>query len=173
MIMPPALRKIALSAHVACSVGSLGGVAAFFALAVAALASQNMAIVSAGYTAMDLIASYVVVPLVFASVLTGVIQSLGAPWGLFQHYWVVTKLVVMVFVTVILLQQLELINYLAAAAAAGTVLSPDLSDFRMSPVVHSGAGLLVLLLPVLLSLFKPRGMTRYGWRKQHERHEVS
>jgi hypothetical protein len=40
-------------------------------------------------------------------------------------------------------------------------------------VIHAGGGLLVLLLPVVLSVYKPRGMTRYGWRKQHEQRALS
>jgi len=40
-------------------------------------------------------------------------------------------------------------------------------------VVHAGGGLLVLLVPMILSVYKPRGMTRYGRRKQHERRTES
>lgn len=36
-------------------------------------------------------------------------------------------------------------------------------------VLIGGGGLLVLLLIAVLAVFKPRGMTRYGWRKQNER----
>ena len=35
-------------------------------------------------------------------------------------------------------------------------------------VVASGGALLVLLVVTALSYYKPRGMTRYGWRKQQE-----
>ena len=48
--------------------------------------------VRAAYPAMELAARFVIVPLAFASLLTGVIQSLGTPWGLFRHYWVLVKL---------------------------------------------------------------------------------
>jgi hypothetical protein len=33
---------------------------------------------------------------------------------------------------------------------------------------HSVGGLLVLLIPLVLNIYKPRGLTRYGWRRQHE-----
>ncbi len=39
MIMPPQLRKLALTVHVTASVGWLGAVAAFLALAIAGLTS--------------------------------------------------------------------------------------------------------------------------------------
>ena len=169
MIMPPRLRKFALTAHVASSVGSLGAVAGFLALAVAGLTSQDAQMVRAAYLAMDLTAWFVIVPLVFASLLTGLIQSLGTTWGLFRHYWVVAKLLVTVFVTVVLLLQMELISYLAGLAADTTLSGDDFRGLRRSPVIHAAGGLLVLLVPAALSVYKPRGLTRYGWRKQRER----
>ena len=35
----------------------------------------------------------------------------------------------------------------------------------MALVFHSGAGLLVLLLPMVLSVYKPKGLTGFGFRK--------
>ncbi len=35
-------------------------------------------------------------------------------------------------------------------------------------LLHAGGGLLVLLVITVLNVYKPRGMTPYGWRKQHE-----
>ena len=36
----------------------------------------------------------------------------------------------------------------------------------MALVFHSGAGLLVLLLPMVLSVYKPKGLTGVGFRKR-------
>jgi hypothetical protein len=164
--MTPGLRKFALTLHVTCSVSSVGAVAGFLALAVAGLVSQDARIVRAAYLAMELTAWFVILPLMLAALLTGIIQSLGTVWGLFRHYWVLAKLVLTVLVTIVLLLQMELINYLAGVAAETTLSSTDLRGLRWSPVIHAGGGLLVLLLPVALSLYKPRGMTPYGWRKR-------
>jgi hypothetical protein len=168
MIMTRGLRKFALTAHVASSVGTLGAVAGFLALAVAGLTSKDSQVIRAVYLAMELIAWYVIVPLVLASLVTGLVQSLGTPWGLFRHYWVVAKLLLNVLVTIVLLLQLELIGYLADVSAETMLSSADLRALRMSPVVHAAGGLLVLLVPVVLSLYKPRGLTPYGWRKRYE-----
>jgi hypothetical protein len=35
------------------------------------------------------------------------------------------------------------------------------------------AAYLAMLVPVALSLYKPRGVTRYGWRKQHTQRALS
>jgi hypothetical protein len=43
--MSPGLRKLALLAHVTCSVGWLGAVAGFLALAIAGLASRELLMV--------------------------------------------------------------------------------------------------------------------------------
>jgi hypothetical protein len=167
MIMAPQLRKFALTAHVVSSVGSLGAVAGFFALAVAGLTSQDSQLARAVYPAMELLAQAVIFPLVIASLATGLVQALGTTWGLFQHYWVLLKFFLTIIVAIVLLLQMEGISYLAAAAVT-TWPSPDLGELRVSLVVHAGGGLVVLLINAALSVYKPRGMTRYGWRKQHQ-----
>jgi hypothetical protein len=173
MTMAPRLRKLALTAHVTCSVGTLGAVAGFLALAVAGLTSQDVQTVRAAYVAMELTAWLVIVPLAFASLLTGLVQSLGTTWGLFRHYWVLAKLLLTVLVTIVLLLQMEGISHVAGVAAETTLSSADLLGLRRSIRTHAAGGLLVLLVPVALSLYKPRGMTRYGWRKQHDQRTVS
>ena len=55
MTMTPGLRKFALTAHVTSSVGWLGAVAAFLALAVAGLAVRDAQTVRASYLSMELI----------------------------------------------------------------------------------------------------------------------
>lgn len=80
MAMPPALRKLALTAHVASSVGWLGSVATFLVLAVVGLTGEDGQRVRGAYLAMEVTGWYVIVPLAFASLLTGLVQSLGTTW---------------------------------------------------------------------------------------------
>jgi len=35
-------------------------------------------------------------------------------------------------------------------------------------VLHASAAMLLLVVATALSVYKPRGVTPYGWRKQHE-----
>lgn len=53
---------------------------------------------------------------------------------------------------------------------AGVALdSPELDAVRnVSPALHAGAAVLVLLMATILAIYKPRGLTRYGWRRQQE-----
>jgi hypothetical protein len=167
--MPAALRKLALVAHVVASVGFLGAVASFLALALVGLAGEDAEIARAAYRAMAAIAWAVIVPLCFAALLTGLIQALGTAWGLVQHYWVVVKLLLTLVTTVVLLLQTAAIDAVAAAAADATWSSIDLRAARISLASHAAGGLLVLLLATILSVYKPRGLTRAGWRRQQER----
>ena len=173
MTMTHGLRKFALTAHVTFSVGLLGSIAAFLALAVAGLTSQNGQMVRAAYPAMELIARFVIVPFAFGSLLTGIIQSLGTTWGLFRHYWVVIKLLLTVFATAVLLLKMELVGYAARLAAETTLSRADLRAAGIQLVVHAAGGLLVLLVPAVLSVYKPPGVTRYGRREWHEQEALS
>jgi hypothetical protein len=164
--MAPQLRKLALTAHVASSVGSLGAVAGFLALAIAGLTSQDAQLVRAAYVAMELTAWFVILPLIVTSLLTGLVSSLGTTWGLFRHYWVLVKLLLNALVVIVLLLQMEPISYMADAAARTTLSSADLFGLRRSLVTHAAGGLLVLLVATVLGVYKPRGMTPYGARKE-------
>jgi hypothetical protein len=166
--MSPRVRKFALTAHVISSVGWLGAVAGFLALAVAGVTSQDAQMVRAVYLAMEFTAWFVILPLSLASLLTGLVQSLGTTWGLFRHYWVLAKLLLNVLASIVLLLYMESITYLADVAAEATLSGGDLRGLRTQAVVHASAALLVLLAATTLAIYKPRGMTRYGRRKQHE-----
>lgn len=162
MRMRPGLRNAALVAHVTTSVGWVGAVAVFLALATAGVSSDEPQTVRAAYVATDLAATYVLVPVALASLVTGVVQALGTHWGLVRHYWVVVKLVVTVLAVGVLLLQLGSIDRLGDTASARAFGPGELLDARRSLVVHAGGGLLVLLVPMVLSIYKPRGTTRYG-----------
>jgi len=79
-----------------------------------------------------------------------------------------------VFANVILLMYMRTLSYLADVAAQQTLSNTDIHGLSSpSPVLHATAGLLLLLVAVTLSVYKPRGMTPYGRRKQHEQRTMS
>jgi hypothetical protein len=169
--MAPRLRKFALSAHLTFSVGWIGAVLAYLALGVGAVTSEDVDTVRAAWTAMELTGWYVIVPLALASLITGLLMALGTKWGLFRHYWVLISFGLTVFATVILLLHMPTVSSVAdlAQEAEGATLDELGGDLG-----HPGVGLVVLLAVQVLNLYKPPGMTRYGWRKQQEerrRHE--
>jgi uncharacterized membrane protein len=171
MTMAPRLRKFALTAHVAFSVGWLGAIAGFLAVAVVGLTSDDAQTVRGSYLVMEPAARLVLVPLAFASLVSGLVQALGTTWGLFRHYWVLFKLLINVAATIVLLLYMETFRSMAGVAADP---SADLGAVRnASPVLHAGAALLLLLVATTLAVYKPRGMTPYGQRKQREQRAVS
>jgi hypothetical protein len=166
MTMTPAVRKFALTTHVTSSVGWTGAVAAFLALAVTGVGSEDAQIVRAAYLAMHVITWFVIVPLCVAALLTGIVQSVGTTWGLFRHYWIVTKLLLTVLATIILLVHTQPIDHVAAVAAQTTLATGDLRQVRLQLVGDACAALFVLLVTTTLSVYKPWGLTPYGLRAQ-------
>ncbi|MGM0867506.1 MAG: DUF2269 domain-containing protein [Bacillota bacterium] len=172
MNMMPRLRKFALTAHISVSVGWLGAVVSYIALAVVIRTSQDAQMVRATYLALEQITEYVLVPLAFASLISGLVMSLGTSWGLFRHYWVIFKLLLTVFATIILLGFTQTLSGMISVAANPTTSIADLRAMGAG-MNHAVGALVVLLLITILSVYKPRGMTRYGWRKQQEKRKVS
>ena len=164
----PGVRKLALTAHVMTSVGWLGAVASFLALAVAGLTGRGAATVRGAYLAMDLLAWWIILPLCLASLLTGVVQSLGTVWGLLRHWWVVIKLLMTVLATAVLIVHMRPISDVAGVAAAREFAAGDLRGVRTQLVVDAAAALVVLLVARTLSVYKPRGLTARGRRMQRE-----
>lgn len=165
MTSRPRLRKLVLTAHVVASVGWLGAVVVSLALGIIGLASQDARVVRGAYLALHAIGWPVLIPLGLASLFTGLVQSLGTQWGLLRHYWIVFKLAINLFATVILAAYTQTLSYLAGLAASGAELSVLRSA---SPVLHAGGGLVLLLVATALSVYKPQGRTRYGQRRLHE-----
>lgn len=161
MIMPPRLRKASLAAHIGCSVGWLGAVVGFLALAIAAMTAEDRQVVHAAYIAMDLMGWSALVPLSIATLLTGILQSLGTAWGLIRHYWVLMKLLITVMATAVLMMYMQTLRHLADAAMGTAPAAGDILP-SFSPVLHAGAALLALLVALVLSVFKPRGVTGWG-----------
>jgi hypothetical protein len=158
------VRKFMLTIHVISSLGWLGAVLAYLALALAALTSQSEQTVYATWFALERIGWFVIVPLALASLLIGVVQALGTPWGLFRHYWVLFKLLLTLLATVILLLHMPTVSYFADAASATMHAA---TGGLSGELLHAGGGLLVLMVATVLSVYKPRAMTPYGWRKQY------
>ena len=168
--MSPALRKFALASHLVVAIGWIGAVLVYLALATAAEISDSPDTVRAAWIAMELSGWYVIVPLAVASLITGVIMGAGTRWHLFRHYWVVFSLVLTTFAAAVLVLHMPTVSSKADAARAG-----DPADLAVlgSDLAHPLIGLVVLLAVLVLNVYKPRGMTRYGQRKHAEKRSPS
>jgi hypothetical protein len=167
MTLTPGQRRLALTAHVVTSVGWLGAVAVFLALAIAGFVGHDPQMVRADYRVMESVTWFVILPLCLGSVLTGFVSSLGTPVGLIRYYWVVIKLLMTIPSTIVLFVHLRPIGRVSQVAAERALSSADLG-LQIQMLAAAGAAMLVLLAATAVSVHKPRGLTRYGWRKQQE-----
>ncbi len=162
--MAPRTSKLVLTSHITFSVGWLGAVVVFLALAITGLSSQNIQLARSAYVAMELSAWYVIVPFCLASLFTGVVQSLGTKWGLFKHYWIVVKLFLTIAATIFLLLHLQPISYLAGIAANTSLSNIQEPGLQIQLIAVSGAAILVLLAATTISVYKPWGKIQFGMR---------
>jgi hypothetical protein len=174
--MTPALRKLTITAHVTFSVGWLGATAAFLVLSIAGLTSHDAEVVRGAYLSMDLISRFVIIPMCFAALATGLLQALGTPWGLFRYYWILVKFGLAIFATFALLVHQFAVMAVAAkrisGAAAETLFSAELGPLKTELVRAPSLAIVLLLMVTTLGVYKPWGLTRYGRRKQQERRRV-
>lgn len=164
MKMSPMIRKAALTLHVVFSVGWLGAAAAYLAVAIKALTSVDSVTMRASYPTLELLGWSLIVPLCGAALLSGLVQSLGTPWGLFRHYWVVAKLALTLAATGVLLGHMPAVRHAADLAAQPASSLADMGMLPTQLVVHAAGGTLVLLAITALSVFKPWGLTPLGRR---------
>jgi hypothetical protein len=76
---------------------------------------------------------------------------------------VLFKLLMNLFATGILLLYMQTLGTLAAMAA-----DPDIGVAQLrtaSPVVHAAGAIVLLVVALVLSVYKPRGQTGYGQRR--------
>lgn len=167
--MTPAVRKAALIVHVISSIGWLGAVVAFLALAIAGLASDDTSTVRSAYVASAFLGWYVIVPFSLAALVTGVVQSVGTEWGLFRHYWVVIKLLLTIGATALLPMHLGVASRLSRLAVERALAVDDLRGLRVQITGDAVAALVVLLVATVLSLYKPWGKIQSADGSVHPR----
>jgi hypothetical protein len=156
-----ASRKVLLTVHVVSSVGWLGAVVASLALGLAGLFAEP-ATSQASYISLELLGWTTLLPLAVASLVTGIVQSFASSWGLLRHYWVVVKLWINLIAAVVLLLYMGTLGRLADSARSVRYTGSQSQD--ASPTFHSLGALLLLIVATLLSVLKPRGLTRHGAR---------
>lgn len=158
-------RRALLAVHLTASIGWIGAAGAYIALAVAVARTDDPALVRAGWRGMEVVGWYAILPLAVATLLTGIALAVLTRWGLLRHYWVLVSLAGTVLATVVLLAHLPDVSAVAqrvdqTADAQLAILGSDL--------FHSVLGMAVLLGLMALNIIKPRGLTRYGCRREQQ-----
>ena len=94
-------------------------------------------------------------------------MALGTKWGLFRHWWVLIYSLLTVGATGVLLSETRVIADSTSLAADSSTTTDQLLALP-SILPHSVGGLVVLLAVQVLNIYKPQGLTPYGWRKLQE-----
>lgn len=118
------------------------------------------------WTLMHLFDLALVIPLVLASIATGLVLSLWTPWGLVQHWWVLAKFVISVSIVAVAASWESFI--VRALAEQPSVLS---AAQRHQQALHLMECMLTfsvsLALATWLSTWKPNALT--PWRRRGAR----
>jgi hypothetical protein len=169
IVMTSQLRKLVLAIHLITSVGWIGAASAYLALVVVVLTNQDARRIQDAILVMYLVDWFVIIPFAAVSFLSGLVLSLGTAWGLFKHWWVLFSLLLTIFALFILNEYSLTLREMASVASKPILTDAEL-DVLKDPghAVHNIGGLAMLLVIAVLNTYKPRGLTRYGWRKEQE-----
>ncbi|HEX8761149.1 MAG TPA: hypothetical protein VF734_14510 [Pseudonocardiaceae bacterium] len=148
------VRAVLLTVHVAVSVGWLGLDGALVALEVTSLTSGDPTVQGGIAAAMGALASWVLIPVVFTSLASGLVLALSTPWGLVRHWWVLAKCGIAVTLTAtgltLMLPRLD------------QVVTGDGEPAQLQMLLARSLALILLLAATGLSVIKPWGKTPHG-----------
>ncbi|WP_443031891.1 DUF2269 domain-containing protein [Streptomyces sp. CA-210063] len=154
------VRRGFLVVHVAASACWLGLTLGLLALGVTAGTTGSSETVEASVRAMKLFADWLLIPVALLTFGSGLVLSLGTPWGLARHRWVWTKFwLTLATLTATVFALRPGVNSALTAVAAGGPL-PDAGDVLFGPVVS----LTAYVFMTAISVLKPWGLTRRGRR---------
>ncbi|MEV5695298.1 hypothetical protein [Micromonospora globbae] len=159
-------RKVWLTLHVGIGVGWLGVATGMLALAIIGATADTHETQHGAYLMLHRFDLLLAIPSAFLSIITGVVVSLGTPWGLLRHWWVLAKLAIALALPLLASFEGPWIEELEARSADGVI------ETGTTGLLLTGAmGLFAALLwtAVILSVFKPGGRTRWGRPKGEPR----
>jgi hypothetical protein len=161
-------RKAVLYLHVVTSAGLIGAVALFLVFATAGLGAADVQEARAAYWGAGIAARLIILPLALIGVLSGIVVAVVSRWGLLRHHWVAAKLWLSLFTVAVLVLHLGPVVAMADLSWHHDLMPDDAIPARRQLVIASAGGMVVLLGIAVLSVFKPKGMTRRGWRFARE-----
>jgi hypothetical protein len=149
-------RQLLVFLHVAVSVGWMGAGAANVVLALTAAHTAALEVGRVCYLMIDRIDLFLVIPLAFAALGTGLVLCLVTPWGLARYWWVLGKLVLTVAVILystfgVGVWVIESIDATAAGAERSAVAGPL--------AYGAAVNIVAFLLMTWASVAKPWGTT--------------
>ncbi|MEU1801866.1 DUF2269 domain-containing protein [Streptomyces sp. NPDC019937] len=153
-------RRALLVVHVVVSVGWLGLTLGVLALGITGATAGSAEAAAGAYRSMNVLGDWLLIPVSLLSLLSGVVLSLGTPWGLARHRWVYVKFWLTLVTTAATAFALRArIDAAMADVSAGRAVGAT-TDLVLAPSVSLG----VYVFLTALSVIKPWGMTARGRR---------
>jgi uncharacterized membrane protein SirB2 len=160
-------KQLTVLVHILTSVGLFGMTIVSVALAtIASATNSDPAIRRAVLQILETLDQVLLPPTALGALVTGVVLSIGTHWGLFNHFWILTKLVLTV--AVIVTGATVIKN--AVSASIGVITRPDFAT-PGGGVLGSPLFILLTMYSLHLALlgaataitvFKPWGMTPHA-----------
>ncbi|MFJ6434560.1 DUF2269 domain-containing protein [Streptomyces sp. NPDC091416] len=145
-------RRGLLVAHVSVSVSWLGLTVGLLALGITAFSTGDPDTARAATRAMKIFGDWLVIPVALATLLSGLVLSLGTPWGLARHRWVWTKFWLTLMTTGLSVFSLR----------PGIDEAAERAAVDISLVVAPSVAAVAYLFMTAISVLKPWGPTRRG-----------
>ncbi|WP_031063760.1 hypothetical protein [Streptomyces sp. NRRL WC-3742] len=162
--LSPTARKFAVIVHIVSSVGWLGLMLCVLTLGATGLLTSSADTLRSAYRAMPLLGDVLVLPLSLVTLLSGLLLSLGTPWGLFKYRWVAVKFWLTLAAAgasvFALTARLHEAADLAARHPTGSIAEMHLGFTRYNLVIIPTVALSVYTVSVVLSVLKPSGRRR-------------
>jgi hypothetical protein len=146
--------------HIASSVGWLGISLTLLTLALAGRFPDDASTRTSAYWAMHVLGNVLVIPISLVSLGSGVLLGLGTKWGLLRHLWVTTKLVITTATAALSIFVLRAQINTAYVHSSLHLEGAALGRAATSLVFAGAVSVSLYTFVVVLSVFKPRGLTR-------------
>jgi len=161
-------RQPLLVAHIGFSAGWIGLNTALLTLGVVALATSQPATLRAIYVALGWLGISLIAPFSIGSLGTGILIALRGRWGLLRYWWVTVKFIIAIGVTIgaNLLLDLRLQSAANRVTAGGTLTASSVGVARYVAVVLPVIQTVLLLTALVLSIYRPWGLTSIGERRR-------
>lgn len=162
--LTPRQRRVVLALHVVCAAGWLALYPAMLVLGITAATTSDPELARAAYLALGRLGLTLIAPFSLAALFTGLTISSGTKWGVLRHKWVVTKLCIVLIIT--LYDNLVLDPKLQDDARRVSHARPGVLPAALAgghPAVVAGIiGTTLISTATVLAIFKPWGRTKRG-----------
>jgi len=155
-------RKVWLTLHIGIGVGWLGVGLGMLFLSIVGMTTDRHEVRHHTYALMESFDLALAIPSAFLAIFTGAVVSLGTPWGLVKHRWVLAKLIIALSLPVLSTFESTWVEVLVERTE-DPAAEPGRTGIQLIGIL--AVFLTLLWTATILSVFKPGGRTRWGRRE--------